>query len=106
MIDLDRVIRSAIKSRKIYFGSKRTVDAARSGKATVIITSSNCPDRIRRDIQYHAGLSGIPLYTYSGSSLDVGMACGKNFPVSALAVREISEPELLRMVKGQGSEVE
>lgn len=106
MIDLDRVIRSAIKSRKIFFGSKRTIDAARSGKATVILTSSNCPNGIRRDIQYLANLSGIPLYTYKGSSLDLSLACGKNFPISALTIREIEDPELLRMLDEQGSDAE
>jgi large subunit ribosomal protein L30e len=97
MIDLDRVIRSAVRSRKIYLGSKRTLDAARSGKAAVIITSSNCPD---------TSLSGTPIWTYRGPSLELGEACEKNFPVSALAVREITEPELLRMVKEQGSEAD
>jgi len=106
MINLDRIIRSAIKSNKIYFGSKRTINAARTGKAIAIITSSNCPDKIRRDIQYLASLSGIPLYAYKGSSLNLSMACGKNFPISALTIREIVEPELLRMLKEQGSEIE
>jgi large subunit ribosomal protein L30e len=106
MIDLDRVIRSAVRSRKIYLGSKRTLDAARSGKAAVIITSSNCPDRLRRVIEYHTSLSGTPIWTYRGPSLELGEACEKNFPVSALAVREITEPELLRMVKEQGSEAD
>lgn len=101
MIDLNRVIRSAIKSRKIYFGSKRTINAARNGKATIIITSSKCPNMIRRDIQHHARISGIPVYTYNGSSQDLGLVCGKKFPISALVVREITEPELLKMVKGK-----
>ena len=101
MIDLDRIIREAVKSRKIYFGSKRTINAARNGKAAIIITSSKCPDVIKRDIQHHARISGIPLYIYNGSSQDLGLVCGKKFSVSALVVREITKPELLKMVNGK-----
>jgi len=105
MIDLDRIIRVAIKSRKIYFGSKLTLNMARSGKAAVIIIASNSPGRLRSEIEYYSRLSGIPLFTYNGTNLDLSLTCGKRFPVSALAVREIVDPQLLRMLEIQVSEM-
>jgi len=106
MIDLDRIIRLAIKSKKIYFGSKLALSMARRGRATVIIIASNSPSRFRSEISYYSRLSGIPLYTYNGTNLDLSLACDKRFPVSALAIREIVDSRLLRMLKIQASEME
>jgi large subunit ribosomal protein L30e len=105
MIDLDRIIRSAIKSRKIYFGSKLTLNVAKSGRAAVIIIASNGPSELRNDIISYSKLSSIPLFIYPGTNFDLSLVCGKNFPVSALAIREIVDPQLLRMVESQASEL-
>ena len=99
MIDLDRVIKSALKSGKIFLGSKQAINAARTGKAVALIQASNCPEYVRKEIEAHADLSKIPVYSYSGSALDLGLMCGKPFMVSAMTIRTLSDPELLRVVK-------
>ena len=106
MIDLDRVIRLAIQSKKIYFGSKQTLRMARNGRATAIILASNSPSNFRNDIEHCSKLSEIPLYTYNGTNLDLSLACGKKFPISALAIREIADSRLLRMLTIPTSETE
>ena len=106
MIDLDRVIRLAIKSKKIHFGSKITLSMARSGRATAIIIASNSPNSFRNDIEYYSKLSGIPLYTYNGTNLDLSLTCDKKFPISALAIRETVDSRLLRMLTIQTPETE
>lgn len=99
MVDLNRVISSAVKSGKALLGSKQTLDAAKSGKAMALIVASNCPAKILSDIKRYSDLSKIPLYVYPASSSDLGSACGKPFAVSALAIRETSEPDILKMRK-------
>jgi large subunit ribosomal protein L30e len=106
MIDLDRIIRLAIKTRKIYFGSKVTLNMARSGRAAVIIIASNSPSKLRSEIVTYSKLSRVPLYTYNGTNLDLSLTCGQRFPISALAIREIVDPQLLRMVEIETSEME
>ena len=99
MVDVDKVIRSALKSGKILLGSKQTINAARTGKAVALIQASNCPERIRTELRTHADISKTPVYTYSGSALDLGLMCGKPFMVSSMTIRTLSDPELLRVVK-------
>lgn len=99
MIDLDKIIGSAHKSGKTYLGFKQTVDAAKTGKAVILILASNCPGKLQSDIQHYANLSKTPLHMYTGTSQDLGIACGKPFRVSAMAVRTLTDPALLRMVK-------
>ena len=83
----------------MFFGSKQALDAAKSGKAVALITASNCPLELLADIRRYSALSKIPLYVHSATSLDLGAACGKHFAVSALTIREISDPDVLRMIR-------
>lgn len=99
MIDVDRLIKSALKSGRIYLGFKQTKNAAKTGKAVAIILSSNCPSESQKDIQHYATLSKIPLCAYDGTSQDLGVACGKHFMVSAMTVRSLTDPELLKMIR-------
>ena len=105
MIDLDRIIRLAIKSKKINFGSKLTLNLAQSGRASLIIIASNAPDNLQGKIAHYSKLSGIPLYTYNGTNLDLSLTCGKKFPISALAIRGSLDPQLRRMLQSQNAEM-
>lgn len=102
MVDLNRVIASAVKSGKVLFGSKQALDAAKSGKAVALIVASNCPPRILADVRRYSVLSKIPVYAHSATSSDLGAACGKPFAVSTLTVREINDPDVLRMIRESG----
>ena len=105
MIDLDRIIRLAIKSKKIYFGSKLTLNLTQSGRASLIIIASNTPDKLQSKIAHYSKLSGIPLYTYNGTNLDLSLTCGKRFPISALVIRGPLDPQLRRMLQIQNTEI-
>jgi len=99
MIDIDKAILTAVKTGKVSFGSNSAIQSAKTGKAKVIIVASNCPDEIRKDLEYYCRLSNIPLITYRGSSTDLAAVCGKPFLVSALTIREPGDSEILRLVE-------
>ncbi|MEM2546681.1 MAG: ribosomal L7Ae/L30e/S12e/Gadd45 family protein, partial [Candidatus Bathyarchaeia archaeon] len=64
----------------------------------------NCPEAIRRDIEYYCKLSNIPIIVYKGSSLDLAAVCAKPFPISALTIREPGDSEILKLVKREEAE--
>ena len=97
MVDLYRVINSAVKNGKVLFGSKQTMVMAKSGRAVALVVASNCPPRILVDLKRYSQLSNIPLFVYPASSMDLGSVCGKSFAVSALTIRETSDPDILKM---------
>jgi large subunit ribosomal protein L30e len=101
MIDVNKQLKIAVKTGKVEFGCKSALDAARAGKAKLIVLASNCPERYREDIAYYAKLSQIPIYVYSSTSIDLGAACGKPFAVSALTVKESGDSEILRLAEAQ-----
>jgi large subunit ribosomal protein L30e len=99
MIDINKHLRIAVKSGVIEFGVKDAVEASKSGKAKLLIISSNCPERYRNEITSNAKLTGIPVQIYSGTSLDLGAACEKPFVVSALSVKKEGNSEILKLAE-------
>ena len=106
MIDVDRIINSALKSGRLYLGFKQTRNAAKTGKAVALILSSNCSTKLQKDIQHHATLSKTPLLLYHGTAQDLGTACGKPFIVSAMTVRSLTDPQLLKTIKESNEQKE
>ena len=88
----------AVKTGKVGFGSKDALASSASARAKLIILAKNCRDSDREDILHSAGQSMVPVYTFQGSSLDLGAVCEKPFPVSAIVVREAGDSEVLKLV--------
>lgn len=102
MIDVDRAIASAVKTGKVFLGSRSVIKNVKLGKARLVVVASNCPSDVREDVEYYCGLSKIPVVAYKGTSLDLGAVCGRRFAVSVLAVREPGESDILKLVKSRG----
>ncbi len=100
-MDVNKQIRMAVKTGKIDFGSKTAIFSTGSARAKLVILASNCARDQRESILYNAELSGVPVYVFQGSSLDLGALCEKPFPVSALVVREPGDSEVLKLAENQ-----
>jgi large subunit ribosomal protein L30e len=98
-VDLNKQIGMAVKTGKVELGCKEAVDAAKTGKARLIVIASNCPEPNKSDILYNAKLSEIPVYVYSGTSMDLGTACEKPFLVAAVTVKEAGDSEILKLAE-------
>ena len=99
MIDFETVIKSANKSGKLFLGSKKAVEAAKSGRAVALILSSNCPQKTVNTIKHHAHLSNVPVHIFSTTSAALGMTCGKPFSVSTVTIRSLSDQGLLKAIE-------
>ncbi|HYB85091.1 MAG TPA: 50S ribosomal protein L30e [archaeon] len=98
-IDVSKQLQIAVRSGKIAFGVKETLDAARFSKAKLLILASNCPARDREDIIQYSKQSDVPIYNYPGTSVDLGAACLKRFVVAALAIKEAGDSEILKLAE-------
>ncbi len=93
-MDLERALRKAIKTGKVYTGSKRTLKALKNKEAKIVIMAENCPEEIAKAIEEY----DVPVIKYKGSNMDLGAACGKPFSVLTLAVIDPGESEILNAV--------
>ena len=98
MVDVNKQIRMAVKTGKVGFGAKDALASTSVARAKMIILANNCRDAEKGDILHYAEQGQVPIYTFPGSSLDLGAVCEKPFPVSAIVVREAGDSEILKLV--------
>jgi large subunit ribosomal protein L30e len=99
MIDVNKHLRIAVKSGTAGFGSKDVLEASKTGKAKLLIVASNCPENYKNQIITNARLTGTPVHTYAGTSVDLGVACEKPFVVSALSIKKEGNSEILKLAE-------
>lgn len=90
-VNLERALRRAIKTGKVYLGSKRTIKALRNGEARMVVVASNCPEELFEKIK---GFN-VPVVMFEGTNMDLGAVCGKPFSVAAIAIADAGESEIL-----------
>lgn len=95
MINIDRALRSSIRTGKVVLGSNLTVEAGASGKAKLVINAIDCPEEVATELRK----AEVPVYNYSGRGKDLGAACGKPFSVAALAVIEPGDSEIMALLR-------
>ena len=98
-VDINKALRLAVRTGKVLFGSKSALEAAQAGRAKLIILASNCPKITRQDVEYYLKLSNVPFYVYKNSSLDLGAACGKPYPVAVMTLKDVGDSDILKVVE-------
>jgi large subunit ribosomal protein L30e len=51
MINIDRALRSSIRTGKVVLGSNKTVEVGLSGQAKLIIYAADCPTDVRMQLE-------------------------------------------------------
>lgn len=95
-IDLDKSLRSVMRTGKVLVGTKQAIKASKRGVAKLVIVASNCPDEVKKEIT----ASKVPVYEYPGLSVDLGPMCGKPFIVSALTILEAGDSDIMALARG------
>ncbi len=99
MADLDTSLTIAVKTGKVLFGLNSTLNSAMSGKVQLVIAASNCPNKVREDLEHYCRISKIPFLVYPKTGLELGRLCGKPFVVSALAIRDPGDSDIVKKVE-------
>eukprot|EP01068_Selenidium_serpulae_P017727 Selendium_serpulae@DN6401_c1_g2_i1.p1 len=94
-------IQLVMKSGKYKLGYKSTLKTLRSGKAQLILISSNCPVLRRSELEYYGMLAKIGVHHYNWGSQELGTTCGKMFRVSCMAVIDPGDSDIIKPTEGQ-----
>ncbi len=90
-MDINKELRLAISTGKVYFGLEQTRKAIETKKAKLIIVSSNCPDkRLKR-------MRKVKVYKFNGTNPELGAACGKPFSISVLTILDPGQSNVLSL---------
>lgn len=99
-MDVEKAIRTAVKTGKVVLGGKETLRAIRKKELKLAILAGNCPSALKNNLKRYAELSKTPVYEFEGSSLALGSICGKPFIVSLLGIFEAGDSEVLELGRG------
>jgi large subunit ribosomal protein L30e len=93
-MDFNASLRRAIKTGNVELGRNKTEKCIEQGKAQIVVLAENCPDDFKKSL---GGRENLFIHTFEGSSVALGKACGKPFMVSALAVIDAGESDILSL---------
>ncbi len=85
-MDYKSEIKKAISENRITIGLREVMKKLKSGKLKLIIIASNCPENIKSELEYYSKLSETKLEIFDGTGRDLGVFCGKPFPVTVIGI--------------------
>lgn len=90
MIDMARALKTAATTGDVRFGLAETRKSIKKGEAKLVVVANNCPEKPTLP----QGTS-LKMIVYEGTNVELGNACGKPFPISALAVVSQGDSNIL-----------
>lgn len=88
MEDFLNQLKDALTKDNVIIGSKRTVKYLKADNVKLVILAQNCPESVKKDIKYYAGLSGLKVEEFQGSAKQLGVFCGKPFSIATIAIKK------------------
>jgi large subunit ribosomal protein L30e len=93
-MDLAHALKVALQTGRVKIGLTETREAAEKRAAKLLIVARSCPDpKLTREGRFEK----IPIYHYDGDAVELGAACGKPFPISALAILDAGSSAILSL---------
>jgi large subunit ribosomal protein L30e len=93
-MDLAHALKVALETGTVKIGLTETRDAVDAKKAKLLIVAKSCPDRA---LTKERAIGKVPIFHYDGSAVDLGQACGRPFPISALAILDPGSSAILTL---------
>jgi large subunit ribosomal protein L30e len=96
-MDLAHALKVALQTGTVKIGVHETLESAKAKKAKLLIVAKTCPDKT---LTSERKVDRIPIFHYDGTAVELGAACGKPFPISALAVLDPGTSAILSLETG------
>ena len=81
------VLRNAVNEKNIIIGSKQTIKNLKLKKIKLVFVANNCPENLKKDLDYYSKLTGIKVEKFDGTAKQLGVFCGKPFSIAVLAIK-------------------
>jgi large subunit ribosomal protein L30e len=97
---LNRELQKVLNNGNMLIGSKETMKAFMRNEARIIIHASNCPGEIKKIFEetFKKENGELTVYEYPANSLELGLACGKPYPVASLCITDTDNSEIVRLL--------
>jgi large subunit ribosomal protein L30e len=99
MREVEHELRLAFSTGKVQIGSRESIKSLQRNRAKMAIISNNCPKDLKENIEKLGVLAGITVLEHNRDSVDLGVLCGKPFPVSAIVINEPGDSKILELIE-------
>ena len=96
-MDLAHALKVALETGTVKIGVTETLATAQAKKAKLVIVSRTCPEP---GLTREKAIGRVPIYHYDGTAVELGQACGRPFPISALAIVDPGSSAILSLETG------
>jgi len=86
-MNAQEMIQDALKTKKVVIGYKDSIKFIKLNTPKLIVISNNLPESLRKEIEHNAKLGNMKMEVFNGNSKELGIFCGKPFPVSMLVIK-------------------
>ncbi|MBS3055670.1 MAG: 50S ribosomal protein L30e [Candidatus Aenigmarchaeota archaeon] len=86
-MNVQEEVQTALKDNKAILGYRRSIKFIKLNSPKLIVVSNNLPEKVRKEIDHNAKVSGAKVETFNGTSKELGIICSKPFPVSTLVIK-------------------
>lgn len=80
-------IQSAIKANNVVIGYNESISYIKTNSPKAVIAANNLPVEKRNELEHNAKVSKSKFEMFEGTSRELGVACGKPFPVSIILIK-------------------
>jgi len=88
-MEITKLIKEGMKKKKVILGYDRVVKSIKMNRPKLIVLAKNAPEDKAKIIKHNAKIAKIDIEQYQKDSINLGLICGKPFPVSILAIKEV-----------------
>jgi len=93
-MDLAHALKVALDTGTVRIGLSESREAAEAKKAKLLIVARTCPDP---KLAKERAIGKVPIYHYEGTAVELGQACGRPFPISAMAIVDAGSSAILTL---------
>lgn len=86
-MDLIQIVQNALKEEKAIIGYKKSIKFLKTSSPKMVVVAKNIPDEMRKEIEHNAKLSKAPVKVFNNTSKELGLACGKSFPITTITIK-------------------
>lgn len=86
-MSLEEEILNANKTGNIILGYRESIKFIKLNKAKIVVIANNAPEKIIKEVEHNAKMAGIRFEIFDKGSKELGILCGKPYPVSVLVIK-------------------
>ena len=79
-------IKKYLKGSRLILGTNLTIKQLKLGKIFKVFLSSNCSERVKKDINYYCSMSNCSVENLQTPNEELGIVCKKPFSVSVVGL--------------------